>query len=236
MVQLIVPGGLLLALTFGALAVQAPGDLIIGALAKTRLFVAITGLSVVVYLLAVRTVVRRAPARGSLWIVLLVAVAMRLPLIAAPPFLSSDVYRYVWDGRVQAAGINPYRYIPAAPALAFLRDQAVYPNINRADWAPTIYPPAAQVIFAAVGQVWSSVTGIKLAMVAFEALAVFCLLRLLAIAGLPSERVLIYAWNPLAAWAFAGNGHIDAAAIGLLAAALLLRARHRDGWTGCILG
>ncbi|HEX2941646.1 MAG TPA: glycosyltransferase 87 family protein, partial [Rhodopila sp.] len=137
---------------------------------------------------------------------------------------------------VQAAGINPYRYIPAAPALAFLRDQAVYPNINRADWAPTIYPPAAQVIFAAVGQVWSSVTGIKLAMVAFEALGVFCLLRLLAIAGLPSERVLIYAWNPLAAWAFAGNGHIDAAAIGLLAAALLLRARHRDGWTGCILG
>ena len=64
----------------------------------------------------------------------------------------------------------------------------------------------------------------------------FCLLRLLAAARLPAERVLIYAWNPLPVWAFAGNGHVDAAAIGLLAAALLLRVRHRDGWAGAALG
>ena len=51
-------------------------------------------------------------------------------------------------------------------------------------------------------------------MVGFEVLAVFCLLRLLAAAKLPAERVLIYAWNPLPVWAFAGNGHVDAVAIG----------------------
>jgi alpha-1,6-mannosyltransferase len=67
-------------------------------------------------------------------------------------------------------------------------------------------------------------------------LAVCCLLRLLAAAGLPAERVLIYAWNPLPVWAFAGNGHIDAAVAGLLAAALLLRVRHRNVWTGVLLG
>lgn len=236
MIRLIVPGGLLLALTVWALALHVPDDLIIGTPAQTRVFVAITGLSTVVYLLAVHMVLRHGPVRRGLWVVLLVAAAMRVLLITAPPFLSTDVFRYVWDGRVQAAGINPYRYIPADPALAFLRDEAVYPNINRADWAPTIYPPTAEVIFAVVGRVWSSVAGIKVTMVAFEALAVFCLLRLLAMAGLPRERVLIYAWNPLAGWAFAGNGHIDAAAIGLIAAALLLRARHRDGWAGCVLG
>jgi hypothetical protein len=112
----------------------------------------------------------------------------------------------------------------------------VYPNIARAEYARTIYPPMAQVIFAAVGQVWSSVTGVKAAMVAFELLAVLCLLSLLKSAGLPPERVLIYAWNPLAVWAFAGNGHVDAAAIGLVAAAILLRVRHCDGWAGIILG
>ena len=73
-------------------------------------------------------------------------------------------------------------------------------------------------------------------MVGFEILAVFCLLRLLSFAQLPLERVLIYAWNPLAAWDFAGNGHVDGIAIGLVAAALLLRVRHRDSWAGVALG
>ena len=133
---------------------------------------------------------------------------------------------------MQAAGINPYRYLPADPALPSLRDDCVYPRINRAEYAPTIYPPAAQMVFAAVGLVWSSVTGVKAAMVGFEVLAVVCLLRLLAARRLPAERVLIYAWNPLPVWAFAGNGHVDAVAIGLLALALLLRVRQRDGWAG----
>jgi hypothetical protein len=73
-------------------------------------------------------------------------------------------------------------------------------------------------------------------MLLFEALAILCLMRLLTIAGLPRSRVLIYAWNPLAAWAFAGNGHIDAAAIGLLALAFLLRVRRRDTLAGVIFG
>jgi len=75
----------------------------------------------------------------------------------------------------------------------------------------------------------------KLAMVAFEALACWCMLELLAIANLPAERILIYAWNPLAQWSFAYDGHIDAAAIGLLALALLYRARHRMGLAGAVL-
>jgi alpha-1,6-mannosyltransferase len=67
--------------------------------------------------------------------VLGLAIALRALLLTAPPILSTDIYRYVWDGRVQAAGIDPYRYIPADPALASLRDPVVYPQINRADYA-----------------------------------------------------------------------------------------------------
>ena len=51
----------------------------------------------------------------------------------------------------------------------------------------TIYPPAAQVIFAAAGFIWQSVYAIKAVMLGFEALAIFCLLRLLTIAGLPQR-------------------------------------------------
>jgi Protein of unknown function (DUF2029). len=162
-----------------------------------------------------------------IWVVLGVAIAMRATLLPAPPFLSSDIYRYVWDGQVQAAGINPYRFVPTAPALAGLRQLAAFPHINRADYAHTIYPPAAQMIFGLVGHLSRTVTGMKVAMAAFELVAMLCLLRLLSIARLPRERILIYAWNPLVLWSFAGDGHVDAAAVGLLAVALLCRAGHR---------
>ena len=156
-------------------------------------------------------------------------------LLTAPPILSSDSYRYVWDGRVQAVGINPCRYVPADPVLASLRDPVVYPRINRAGYARTIYPPLEEVVFAVAGRVSDNVTGMRLVMLGFEAVGIVCLLRLLPLAGLPGERVLIYAWNPLALWSFANDGHVDAIAVGLLGLALLLRARHKDGWAGAAL-
>ncbi len=228
-------GAALFALTLAALSLHVPGADSVGSVARTNVFVGILAAAAALYLLSVRLVLRSAPPRGGLWIVLAVALAMRAAALPAPPFLSSDVYRYVWDGQVQAAGINPYRYVPADPALAGLRDPAIFPHINRAGYARTIYPPLAQLIFAAVGRLSGTVLGIKLAMVGFEALAMLCMLRLLSIAGLPRERVLIYAWNPLALWSFSCDGHVDAAAIGLLAAALLCRARRRDGLAGAML-
>ena len=159
-----------------------------------------------------------------------VAIAMRLPPLLAPPFLSSDLNRYIWDGRVQQAGINPYVYVPADPALASLRDDMIYPHVYRADYAPTIYPPMAQVIFAAIAGIAETRFAVKLTMLGFEALALFCVALALRRASLSETRLLIYAWNPVAAWAFAGNGHVDAAAIGFIGCALLARAVGRVHW------
>jgi len=228
-------GAALTALMLGALLLHVPGADTVGSIARTNIFVGMLALGMVVYLLAVRLVLRNPLPRQALWIVLLVAAVTRAGIIPAPPFLSSDIYRYVWDGQVQNAGINPYSYIPADPALAKLRDEAIFPHINRAATAPTIYPPAAQIVFAVTGFFSRSVLGMKLAMLAFELLAMFCAIRLLALARLPAERVLIYAWNPLVLWSFTCDGHVDAIAIGLLALALLLRARHRDGTAGLAL-
>src|SRR5262249_2264212 len=112
------------------------------------------------------------------------AVFMRVLVLFAPPH-STDVFRYIWEGRVQADGVNPYRYIPADPLLAHLRDSEIYPNINRKEYAPAIYPPAAQAIFFAVTRLSESVSMMKAAMLAFEAAAVWALVRLLAARGLP---------------------------------------------------
>jgi alpha-1,6-mannosyltransferase len=229
-------GGGLIGLTLAALTLHIDGADTVGSVDRKHLFVALLAVAAILYLLAVALVLRRPVSGGALAIVLAVAIAMRLIALFPQPFLSSDMYRYVWDGRVQVAGINPYRYVPADPALQSLRDEAIYPHINRAEVAPTIYPPFAQLVFDAVARVSPTVVAFKLAMVLFEALACWAMLRVLDLTRLPRERVLIYAWNPLAVWAFAGNGHVDAVAIGMLAVALLLRAQQRDGWAGAALG
>jgi alpha-1,6-mannosyltransferase len=229
-------GGLLVLLTVAALALHIPGADTVGSDTRKIIFVALLVVGAACYLAAVHVVLRRQRASSAIWIVLVVAVVMRLPPLLAPPFLSSDVYRYVWDGEVQNAGFNPYSYIPADPALAALRDAAIYPDISRADYARTIYPPTAQIVFRAVAAIDPSVLAMKLAMVAFEAVAIGAVLAMLRHAHLPVERVLIYAWNPLAVWAFAGNGHADAIGIGLLALALLARTVRRDTLAGAVLG
>ena len=84
-------------------------------------------------------VAERAPVARTLWLTFSVAILLRAYVLLFDPLLSSDIYRYIWDGKVQAAGISPYRYLPADEALAFLRDGAIFPNINRAATAVTIY-------------------------------------------------------------------------------------------------
>lgn len=234
-------GGIVLCLLGGAL-LRLPDD--VGAMSRERtaLYVLWAAAAGVLYAAAVALVVA-APSGGqrALAAVLLLAAVMRAVTVLPPPLQSTDAYRYVWDGRVQAAGINPYRYLPAAKELAGLRDEgvgagAVYPNINRADTAPTIYPPFAQAIFAAVAWVWPGLPGVKAAMLGFDLFAVGAALLLLRTARLPPERVLIYAWNPLVLWEFAGGAHIDAAAVGLSALAILAAVRARPALAGAALG
>ena len=93
------------------------------------------------YLVAVWVVLNRPVNRWTFVIILVCAAGCRLVCLFSPPFLSTDIFRYVWDGQVQAAGINPYRYIPADPHLAFLRDLDIYPHINRRSYAHTFIPP-----------------------------------------------------------------------------------------------
>src|ERR1700733_7017736 len=181
-------------------------------------------------------VVRGRTNRWTLKIIIAFALLFRLSVLFSPPQLSTDAYRYVWDGRVQAAGINPYRFVPSAPELAGLRDDDIYPNINRADYAPTIYPPAAQLIFLLATRISNSVIWMKTFISFFDVACFWLILKLISIAGLPRERLLAYAWHPVIVWEFAGNGHVDAAMIFFVLLTLICRYQKRDTLTGVFLG
>jgi alpha-1,6-mannosyltransferase len=192
-------------------------------------FVVIALVQGAVYALAAWLLWCGAGSRHAAVMILSVAVAMRIVVVLAPPYLSSDIYRYIWDGRVTAAGLNPYAYIPNDPQLAALRDSEIFPEINRRNYAHTIYPPAAQAIFFLVTRVSETLTAMKLAMVGFEAVAIVLMLRLLAAARQPLSWIVVYAWHPLPLWEFAGSGHIDAAMIAFVTLALWSKRRWQTG-------
>jgi len=224
---LLICGLLLLLLTGAGLYAQRQDDI--------TAFVVVAMVQGAAYLVSCALVWRHGGSRRILLLILGIAAAMRLMALFAPPYLSTDIYRYVWDGRVLAAGINPYRYIPTDPHLEQLRDPEIFPQINRSNYAPTIYPPAAQAIFFAATRFSETVTVMKAAMLAFEAAAIGLMLNILIGSGRPVARILIYAWHPLPLWEFGGSGHIDAAVVFFVTLALWLR-RPLPGWaTGLAL-
>ena len=158
----------------------------------------------------------RTPTYRALWLIFGLGIVLRACVLLFDPLLSSDIYRYVWDGRVQAAGINPYRYVPADETLAFLRDGAIFPHINRADTAVTIYPPVAQFFFLIVTRIDESVTMMRLALLGCESVTVTVIVLLLRRMNRPVTRVIAYLWHPLPLWEIANSGHIDALMVALM--------------------
>ncbi len=195
----------------------------------------------------------RLPRRGALVAVFLAAVALRLAALAGPPTLSDDLYRYSWDGRVQAAGVDPYRYTPSSTHLLPLREAWLWPDdagcdalhretgctrINRPT-AHTIYPPLAQAWFATVYRIGGVAAHHKLWQVAglLGDLGLIALLPLALRAWGRDERwTALYALSPFPVVEVVNNGHVDGLAALLVVAALALAARRRPGWAGALIG
>jgi alpha-1,6-mannosyltransferase len=170
-------------------------------------------------------------------LVILFAAVFRAELVAQRPYLSTDVYRYIWDGRVQSAGINPYRYIPNAEQLKPLEDDKIFPQINRGDYAPTPYPPIAQAIYLGVYLVWPlSVTAFKIAMSLFDMLTVLAVMLALKKTGNDPARAIIFAWHPLLIFESAHSGHVEAPFVAFLALALLAWSYKKPTLTGAAVG
>ncbi|MGH9870368.1 MAG: hypothetical protein ACREAA_19705 [Candidatus Polarisedimenticolia bacterium] len=149
--------------------------------------------------------------------ILIWAAVFRLILLPSTPWLSDDIWRYMWEGRLQWHGVNPYAHAPDDPALEHLRD-GIYEKVNHRH-LPAIYPPVTQWAMALGASAGPSVLAMKGIFVLAEAGVVLALLALLRRRGLPASRVLLYAWNPLAVVEVAGSGHNDPLGIAFLLAA-----------------
>lgn len=177
------------------------------------------------------------PTRRFLQVAFLGALLFRVTLLTVEPTLSDDVYRNIWDGRVQAAGINPFAWPPTAPELEPLRDDSVWPGINHPHMR-TVYPPVTLL----AGRLTAELAG-PLGAAGLSELTIWKLIVLLMemggaallLAGLVSRgrggAFIVYGWSPLIAFEFYTSGHADGAGVGLLAGAvgLLLMAKPFGG-------
>ncbi len=166
----------------------------------------------IVYLLAIREFFatprfERRVARRVVVIGLVLAAVWHVELLRQPPGADDDIHRYVWDGRLQRLGYNPYLVVPSDPAAKGLHTPETR-NLNNPD-LPSPYPAGAQLFFRAVTAIQESTFALKVAFVVCEFAIVFVLLDVLRCTRQGVHLVLAYAWNPLLAIEVAGSGHID---------------------------
>lgn len=202
--------------------------------------------------------VRKVPVGAATGLVLAGAAAVALSALSAPPRTSTDMYRYAWDGRVQAAGISPYARPPAAPELAGLRDGWLFPTRGSCrDWeltrtadglctrinrptVPTLYPPVAQGWFVTVHVLSPPGSRHKPLQVGGAVLAFGTTIALLTVGrrrGEPDRapaRAALWGWCPAVPFEAVDNAHIDT--LGVLLTVLALGTATAGFRRGALLG
>jgi len=171
-------------------------------------FLTLLGIAGIAYLCAIRELFTTPRfSQRVIFIGLALAALWHLVFLVMPPGADDDIHRYVWDGRVQRLGYNPYVVVPNDPAVAGLHTPETR-ALNNPD-LPSPYPAGAELFFRAVTAVHESAFTLKVAFVVCDFAIVFVLLDILRRSGQGAHWVLAYAWNPLLATEVAGSGHID---------------------------
>ena len=169
-----------------------------------------------------------------------VAILLRVVALPLPP--GDDLWRYQWEGKIQQAGFNPYLTTPDDPKLEDVRVQFdAWGKINHRDYG-AIYPPGAQLIFAALSRISDRPLLYKIVFAAADLGTIAVLLALISRERAPSmeggasatptnssgapqmvkhQRAAWYAWNPLVVYSFAGAAHFDSLMILPMIAAVL---------------
>jgi hypothetical protein len=192
----------------------------------TPMYFALAGVGVSAYVLALRRVwVSRDIRRGLFFSALAFALFFRVPLAISPVSSDNDMIRYLWDGRVQRLGINPYLVLPADPELTWTHTPETRQMPSARQKTP--YPPAAQLFFRLVVSVHDSSLAMKLALVICDLLTILVVWRWLVATGRNEWLTLAYAWNPLVVLEVGYSGHIDALGALWISAAAWWLARRR---------
>ena len=189
----------------------------------------------VAYLLAIREFFTTSGFSRRVTVIGLVLASLwHIEFLRLPVSSDDDIHRYVWDGRLQRLGYNPYLVVPGDPAVRRLHTPETV-TLNNPDLTSP-YPPGAQLFFRGVTAIHESTFALKVAFELCDLAIVMVLLDILRNNRLGAHLVLAYAWNPLLAIEVAGSGHIDIVGVLLLAVSVAALARRWRATAAVALG
>jgi hypothetical protein len=187
-----------------------------------------------IYILVIVFILKdKLPQNISPFWYILIGILFRMALMPSEPFLSDDIYRYLWDGKILAAGINPYKFAPLDIQLLEYRDQLVYPNLNFPEIA-TSYPPVSQFLFLINNWLGGSVLSWKILLLSVEIFLLLIIIKLIRNFGLRQNRILIYLYNPLLIIETYSSGHPEIIGVFFFWLAVLLFYKRFD-WNSVIV-
>jgi hypothetical protein len=164
--------------------------------------------------------------------ILLIALISRGFFIPYPA--SDDVNRYVWEGRIQNFGFNPYTTPPSSPELSNIRTD-YWSDINHKD-VPAVYGPAAQLLFKGLSYFSESLLAYKIVFIGFDIATMLVLIMLLRFLAVPIRHTVLYAFNPLVILFISGEGHVESIPIFFILLALYLLIKRKDAWAFLMVG
>lgn len=133
----------------------------------------------------------------------------KLTYIQISPIGSDDYFRYLWDGKVIANGINPFKYSPNSIELNHLHSNLL-PDTVTFDNLKTIYFPLSQTAFLIAYYIGGeSILGLKILLLIIDILLTLGLFLLLKKYKSDFKYVLIYTLSPLVFYQFFIDAHID---------------------------
>ena len=176
----------------------------------------------IIFLWFARALHLSEPPKWFLPLAVVVALLVQLSFLNLPPIGSDDVYRYMWDGKVQSFGIDPYRYAPNDAALDSLHSSLVPASVNHPDMKSVYFPVTQWLFYAAYSLSQESIWGFKLLLLLAQTATVIALFILLKKLRIPPKYVLLFALCPLPLLQFGLDAHIDAVGLPLLIFGLAL--------------
>lgn len=187
-------------------------------------------------LLAMSVFPRIKATKLVLWVIVLSALCTRLLLLGVDPFLSDDLYRYLWEGEVQREGHDPYRAAPSSSALDGVAQdehwQQIRLRVNHPD-VPTVYPPLSQLLFRVFA---STEFGWRFLMLLFDMLVGTVIALALSRRGLDARRAILWWWHPLPILECAVGGHPEVFAVFLVTVAMVLLTENRGRIASVVIG
>jgi alpha-1,6-mannosyltransferase len=174
----------------------------------------------IIYLVAIYLLEHSPDSRRAFWLILLASVAFRFTLAPLRPTLSDDVYRYRFDGQVQALGANPYLVRPDDPRYAALAVHSI--RAIPGHEIRSIYPPLSELVFRAAWRLVPNPVAFKAPFLLADLLVLLALAWWTRRGHARNFQLAIYGWNPLVIVEFASSGHNDALALAATVGATIL--------------